>query len=228
MAHVSGKTGAIYISPKYTASTIAAVDGGAGADTFTDTASGFVAAGFTDSDLITVSGFTTAENNATFEVDTVASGTLTLASGETLTAEDAGDEITIVVATPGLQAQVAGFKDWSLDYAGDALETTDFADIGVRTYIAGITGWSASANEYWDAGALHNDWIGTIKRIRFFVLYNTAPNLVTAYYYEGDAVITVSGPAVMVDGIITQAISFQGTGAITFTTKSIAWPVHDA
>ncbi len=226
MAHVSGKTGAIYISPKYTAITIAAVD--STPDTFTDSASGFVTAGFTASDLITVSGFTTPANNDTFEVDTVVAGTLTLAAGETLTAEIAGDTVTIVVATPGLQAQVAGFKDWSLNYEGAALETTDFADIGIRTYIAGITGWSATANEYWDAGSLHNDWIGTIKRIRFFMLYNASPNVTTAYYYEGDAVITVSGPAVAVDGIVTQAMSFQGTGALTFITQSIAWPVHDA
>ncbi len=36
-------------------------------------------------------------------------------------------------------------KSWTLTYAGDALETSNFDDAsGGRTYIPGLTGWSGS------------------------------------------------------------------------------------
>lgn len=68
-------------------STINFVDGGASADTITDSASGFVTAGFQNGDLVTVSGATTAANNIQYEIVTVAAGTLTLATDTINTAE---------------------------------------------------------------------------------------------------------------------------------------------
>ena len=35
---------------------------------------------------------------------------------------------------------VSGIKSWTLDYNSDALETTDFADAGVKSYIIGGSG----------------------------------------------------------------------------------------
>jgi hypothetical protein len=86
-------------APKATlaAITIAAVTA---SDTFTDSGSGFIVAGFQVGDLIEIAGFTTPGNNGTFLVASVAAGILgvtnpdgTAAAG--ITDEAAGDAVTI-------------------------------------------------------------------------------------------------------------------------------------
>ena len=68
-------------------STIDFVDGGGSADTITDSANGFVDAGFENGDEVTVSGSTS--NDGTYTIVTAAAGTLTLATG-VLTASEVG------------------------------------------------------------------------------------------------------------------------------------------
>ena len=79
------------LAANYTAATIAFVN--SNPDTITDSANGFVTAGFAKGQTITVSG--SASNNGTYLVTTVAAGTLTLASKETLVVEGAGASVTI-------------------------------------------------------------------------------------------------------------------------------------
>lgn len=75
-----------------TAETIAAVD--SDPDTFTDSGSGFVAAGFEAGMVIIVEG--DGDNNGIYgPLASVAAGTLTLATGDELAAEIAGDSVTI-------------------------------------------------------------------------------------------------------------------------------------
>lgn len=74
--------------------TVAFVD--SNPDTITDSGNGFVAAGFRDGARICISGAANAGNNGNKTIDTVAAGTLTLIAGDTLTAEGAGADITIV------------------------------------------------------------------------------------------------------------------------------------
>ena len=65
-------------------------------DTITDTGTGFVTAGFVAGMPITVSGAGEDDNNTTFHnIATVAAGTITLQSGDSLTAETAGESVTI-------------------------------------------------------------------------------------------------------------------------------------
>ncbi len=73
-----------------TDTSIAFVDGGGGADTITDSNSGFGV--FTANDKINVSG--SASNNGDYTIVSVVAGTITLATG-TLTAEGAGATVTI-------------------------------------------------------------------------------------------------------------------------------------
>lgn len=79
-----------------TATTIAFVN--SNPDTITDSGNGFVTAGFEVGDQITVTGAAQAGNNSTFTIATVAAGTLTLTGGASLTAESAGNSITITSA----------------------------------------------------------------------------------------------------------------------------------
>lgn len=221
MAHSAGKIGGIYYKKAtITADTIAFVD--SDPDTITDSGDGFVTAGFEAGDYITVTGAGEAGNNDTWgPLATAVAGTLTLPGGDTLTAEIAGETVTIVEASPGT-ASIGGYG-WSLDYAADPLETTDFADSGKRTYIAGVTQWTGSMTCYWDAADPINEWTGTIQTLRLFTDYQASPDVTSCHYYEGDAVITMVGTQVQVDDVIRQTVNFQGTGALTFTTRSTAW-----
>ena len=79
-----------------TATTIAFVDGGASADTITDSGSAFVTTGFVARLPIIVSGAGESGNNGIFNaVGTVVAGTLTLALSDELTAEAVGESVTI-------------------------------------------------------------------------------------------------------------------------------------
>lgn len=75
----------------YTASTIAFVDGGTGADTITDSANQFVAEGFVTGMYITTDD---ADNPGPYRLTNVAVGTLTVATGS-LTTAIAGTSVTI-------------------------------------------------------------------------------------------------------------------------------------
>jgi len=76
-----------------TAGTIAFVD--SNPDTITDSGLGFVAAGFTAGDKVTISGTTGALNDGVFTINTVAAGTLTLVSTDSVVAQIAGPNVTI-------------------------------------------------------------------------------------------------------------------------------------
>ena len=77
-----------------TGTTIAFVDGDP--DTITDSGSGFVTAGFVAGMPIIVSGAGESGNNTTFHnIATVAAGTITLQAADELTAETAGESVTI-------------------------------------------------------------------------------------------------------------------------------------
>jgi hypothetical protein len=101
-----------------TATSIAFVDGAGNADTITDSNSGFVSAGFQDGDEISISGSTF--NNIGCVVSDAAAGVLTVPTG-TLTAEDAGDTVTI--------KKVSRWK----------------------VFKAGQKSWTATITKFWDA-----------------------------------------------------------------------------
>ena len=105
--------------------TIAFVDGAAGDDTITDSADGFVTAGFITGDLITVTGATTSANNTTYTLTNVAAGTLTMATASIDTAE-AGIEGISFAATvaAAVSVGVSGDTDkYSADTARDISTT---------------------------------------------------------------------------------------------------------
>jgi hypothetical protein len=62
-------------------------------DTITDSANTFVLAGFEAGDMIVIAGSTS--NDGTYEVETVAAGTLTLTKAGLLTTEVEGDAVTV-------------------------------------------------------------------------------------------------------------------------------------
>jgi len=107
--------------------------------------------------------------------------------------------------------QVAGFFNWSFNKVGDALETTDYSDAGVRTYIAGLKGWTGSAEKHWIT-EVPLDWIGTLLIIKLYVDNVTSPTL----RYEGWGVIVGHGVTSAVDTLVNESLSFQGDSVLTY------------
>ena len=106
-------------------------------------------------------------------------------------------------------ATVAGIRSWSLDYTGDALETSDFGDSGHRTYIPGIDGWSGRFDGFKDAAP---------QAIGAEIALQLKESATAGQLYTGQAIITGVSPSVSVDGVVSIAYTFQGSGALTVAT----------
>jgi predicted secreted protein len=106
-------------------------------------------------------------------------------------------------------ATVAGIKSWTLDYTGDALDTTDFADSGHRTYIPGIDGWSGKFEGFKD---------GAPQAIGSEIALQLKESATAGQLYTGQAIITGVHPTVGVDGVVGMAYDFQGSGYLTVAT----------
>jgi hypothetical protein len=106
-------------------------------------------------------------------------------------------------------ADVTGVKAWTLDYVVEMLETTDFADAGVRTYVAGPSGWSGSFEGLKDGVALA---IGAAINIALKETQTATQK------WTGSAFITGAHAAVAADGLVEYSYDFQGTGVLTVPT----------
>ena len=107
-------------------------------------------------------------------------------------------------------ATVDGIKSWTVDYVSDALETTDFADSGLKTYIAGISGWSGSFEGFKDGAPTS---IGS--EIALILSASTA----ATQDYTGQAILTGSHETVSVDGVVSISYDFQGTSTLNVPTN---------
>ncbi len=106
-------------------------------------------------------------------------------------------------------ATIAGMKSWTIDYVTDAIETTDFADAGVKSFIAGISGWSGNFEGYKDAAPTA---IGA--EIALILKESTD----ATQQYTGQAILTGIHETVTIGGVVTEAYDFQGTGALVVPT----------
>ncbi len=104
-------------------------------------------------------------------------------------------------------AGVTGIKSWSIDYTADPLETTDFADAGVKSYVIGGSGWSGSFEGFKD---------GTPQGLAGAAITLTLKETQTGtQVWTGSAFITGVHATTGADGIVSYSYDFQGTGALT-------------
>jgi len=104
---------------------------------------------------------------------------------------------------------IAGINTWSLDYTSDALETTDFANAGVKAYIVGGSGWAGSFSGYKDGVPLS---IGAIYGVEL------AESATTTQMWLGNIIITAVHPSVDSAGIVSYSYDYQGTGNLTIAS----------
>ncbi len=100
---------------------------------------------------------------------------------------------------------VAGIKSWTIDYTVETLETTDFADAGVKSYLVGCSGWSGTFEGYKDGAP--QTLAGSSITLRLYEDNN--------YLWTGTAFITGVHATTSHDGIVSYSYDFQGTGALT-------------
>ena len=100
---------------------------------------------------------------------------------------------------------VSGIKSWTLDYTVDMLETTDFADAGVKSFIAGGSGWSGSFEGFKEGVP---QTIGASITLK---LYEVAAGAL----WTGSAFITGISASAAIDGIVSYSYTFQGTSTLT-------------
>jgi hypothetical protein len=104
---------------------------------------------------------------------------------------------------------VLGIKSWKLDYKTSALDTSDFACAGVKTFVIGCSEWSGSFDGYKDGAPLS---MGAIYGVEL------AESATSTQMYLGDIIITGVNPSVGFDGIVTVSYTFQGTDILTVST----------
>jgi len=107
---------------------------------------------------------------------------------------------------PGI---IAGIREWSIDYAAAALDTSGFDGGQPKTFIAGQSEWSGSFNGFKDGAPLA---IGTILAAEF------QESAIATQKWTGNIYITSIRPATTVDGLVVYGYDFQGTGALVVPT----------
>ena len=106
---------------------------------------------------------------------------------------------------------IAGIKDWDLSYEMEPLDTTDFADVGVTSYIPGITKASGSFSGYKE-GVPQALTTGAAVAV---VLNETDQ---ANEEWQFNAFITKCGAKVSFDGLVEYSYDFVVTGAVTIPT----------
>ncbi len=101
--------------------------------------------------------------------------------------------------------EIDGIRSWNLEYTADSLETTDFADVGVSSFITGKSQWSGSFTGLKDGVPLD------IGAEVYLVLGETSTG---SQCWMGKAYITNARSTVDNDGLVTYEYDFQGTGSL--------------
>jgi len=122
----------------------------------------------------------------------------------------------------GVVATIAAVRSFSVELTRDTIETTTMG-VDVRTYLNGLSSWSGTADIYFDPAAstgtlathtVLNPTSGTVGQGTLSVelyLDNTAGK------FAGEVIITGFTVNSSMDGMVEASISFQGSGACTFT-----------
>lgn len=127
-------------------------------------------------------------------------------------AEIAGKDADVEGIT-AIECGTAHPNSWSIDYSGDALETTDFCVTEHREYIAGLLDWSGSIDFYIDDGA-QPPTPGTSHATAKFFLDTGAD---VGYY--GEVIITGVSLDAGVEDVVSGTVDFQGTGSLTYSSS---------
>ena len=130
--------------------------------------------------------------------------------------------IKLDASVGGSVATIAAVRNFSIELTRDTVETTTMG-VDVRTYLTGLSSWSGSADIYFDPVAstghlaVHtvlNPTSGTVGQSTLTFEGYLADS---AGKFSGEVIITGFTVNATMDGMVEASISFQGSGACTFT-----------
>lgn len=131
--------------------------------------------------------------------------------------------VKIDASIGGSLATVVNVRNFSVDLTADTIETSVMGT-DVRTYVKGMSSWSGSADIYVDPDNL----TGGSASIASLIATGGAVGDATATVelilsgpsnnkFSGECIITGFSVSSAMDGLVEGTISFQGSGACTFT-----------
>jgi predicted secreted protein len=127
---------------------------------------------------------------------------------------------------------VLAVRNFSIEMTADTVETTVMGT-DVRTYLTGMSSFSGSADVYFDSSdydtneSTFNPTAGLVGASgvagKFYVLLDAASTNVDQAF-TGTIIVTGYTVNSSMDGMVEASISFQGSGATTFSTGNTVYP----
>jgi hypothetical protein len=124
---------------------------------------------------------------------------------------------------------VANVRNFSIDLKADTIETTTMG-VDVRTYVAGLSSFSGSADIYFDASDFDTyettfNPTGTLVGAsgvagKFYIGKDMGGSSTADAVFQGSIIVTGYTVKSAMDGMVEASISFQGTGATTYSIGS--------
>ena len=131
---------------------------------------------------------------------------------------------------------VLAVRNFSIEMTADTIETSVMGT-DVRTYVSGMSSFSGSADVYFDPDTATTGFDAAESTFNPTAGLVGASGVVGKFYVELDAsgtnvdkaftgTIIVTGYTVnaTMDGMVEASISFQGSGATTFSTGNTVYP----
>jgi predicted secreted protein len=122
---------------------------------------------------------------------------------------------------------VANVRNFTIDVKADTIETTTMG-VDVRTYVAGLSSFSGSADIYFDTSDFDtyetsfNPTAGLVGASgvagKFYIAKDYSST--SDHVFQGSIIVTGYSVKSAMDGMVEASISFQGTGATTYSTGS--------
>ena len=123
---------------------------------------------------------------------------------------------------------VAAVRNFSVEMTADTIETSVMGT-DVRTYLNGMSSFSGSADVYFDAAdfdtyeSTFNPTAGLVGAsgvaVKFYIQENYSST--SDYAFTGNVIVTGYTVNSSLDGMVEASISFQGTGATTYSTTAV-------
>lgn len=138
----------------------------------------------------------------------------------------AGNNGTIAIGS----VPVAATRSFSVEITSDTIETTVMGT-DVRTYVKGLSSFSGSADIYFDDTVFDtnessfNPTAGLVGgspiNVKFYTAYGTdGAGTGNDSVFQGSAIVTGFTVNSTFDGMVEASISFQGSGAVTYSQGS--------
>ena len=106
-------------------------------------------------------------------------------------------------------------RSWNYSVVGEVIEDTAMGDTA-RTYQAGLTTWSGSAEAFWDEADTAQTALtaGSSVTLSFYPEGDTTGDT----YYSGTAIVTEVCSTAAMEGMVEVSFSVTGSGALTSAT----------